>query len=177
MQNFTNNRWVFVITLLLLTANIVTLTLLWTNKGKEEKRESRMPPPPGAQVFEYLSHELKLDESQREAYRKLRDEHQAGVRNIRDSFQRPAKEALFELLKKSAVSDSEVHVLSSRTAAADQQLDEFTFRHFQKLRAICNPEQQRKFDEIIQDALRMMAQPRRQGPPPGMEHEDGPPPH
>ena len=32
MNNLTNNRWLSVITLLLLTANIVTLALLWTNK-------------------------------------------------------------------------------------------------------------------------------------------------
>jgi Spy/CpxP family protein refolding chaperone len=174
MNNFTNNRWVPVITLLLLTANIVTLTLLWTNKKTVGREEHRFPPPPQGQVFEFLTRELKLDAAQQEAYKKLRDEHQAGVRDIRENIQRKAKEDLFELLKKPAVSDSEVHVYSSKAAAADQQLDEFTFHHFQKLRAICNPDQQKRFDEIIQEALQQMG-PRRPGPPPGMG--DGPPPH
>ncbi|MEO7306034.1 MAG: hypothetical protein ABIR78_09025 [Ferruginibacter sp.] len=176
MNNFTNNRWVPVITLLLLTANIVTLTLLWTNKRQGGRTENKFTPPPG-QVFEFLTHELNLDAAQQEAYKKLRDEHQAGVKDIRDNVQRKAKEALFDLLKKLNVSDSEIHVYSGRAAAADQQLDEFTFLHFQKLRAICNAEQQKKFDEIILEALQRMAPPRRQGPPPGMEGGQGGPPH
>ncbi|HAO47584.1 MAG TPA: hypothetical protein PLZ45_00555 [Ferruginibacter sp.] len=178
MSNFTNNRWLSVITLLLLTANIVTLALLWTNKKPGEKEEVKMPVPQG-QVFEFLTHELKLDAAQQEAYTKLRDEHQAGIRSIRDSVQKKAKEDLFNLLKKPGVSDSEMHVYSGRAAAADQQLDEFTFHHFQKLRALCNPDQQKRFDEIIQDALRRMAPPRRQGPPPPGIHPpegEGPPP-
>lgn len=61
-----------------------------------------------------------------------------------------------------AVSDSMIHIYSRKAVDAEQRLDEFTF--FQKLRAICNAEQQKRFDEIIQDALRRMAPPRRQGP-------------
>jgi Spy/CpxP family protein refolding chaperone len=176
MNNFTNNRWVPVITLLLLTANIVTLTMLWTSKRQVGRAENKIPPPQG-QVFEFITHELNLDAAQQEAYKKLREEHQAGIMDIRNNIQRKAKEELFELLKKPNVSDSEIHVYSGRTAAADQQLDEFTFQHFQKLRAICNAAQQKEFDEIILEALRRMAPPRRQGPPPGMENGEGGPPH
>ena len=129
----------------------------------------RLPPPPSGQVFEFLTHELKLDPAQQEAYRKLRDEHRAGQREIQDNI-RKAKDAFFALLQQPNVSDSLIQSYSARAVAADQKLDEFTFRHFQKLRAICNAEQQKRFDEIIQDALRQMAPPRHEGPPPpGME--------
>jgi len=176
MNNFANNRWVPVITLLLLTANIVTLILLWTNKRPVGRAENNLPMPHG-QVFEFLTRKLNLDAAQQETYKKLRDEHQAGMTDIRNTIQRKAKEALFDLLKKPNVSDSEIHVYSGRAAAADQQMDEFTFRHFQKLRAICNPEQQQEFDEIIIEALRRMAPPGRQGSPPGRENGEGGPPH
>lgn len=173
MNNSTNNRWLSVVTLLLLTANIVTLALLWTNKTRD--KEEMRPPPPGGQVFEFLTHELKLDSAQQEAYKKLRDEHQAGQRGLQDNI-RKAKDALFSLLKQPGVSDSLVHAYSRKAFEADQQLDEFTFRHFQKLRAICNADQQKRFDEIIQEALHRMAPPRRQGTPPGMRPGEGPPP-
>lgn len=173
MNNSTNNRWLSVVTLLLLTANIVTLALLWTNKAKD-KTEMR-PPPPGGQVFEFLTHELRLDSVQQETYKKLRDEHQAGQRELQDNILK-AKDALFSLLKQPGVPDSLVHTYSRKAVEADQQLDELTFRHFQKLRAICNADQQKRFDEIIQDALHRMAPPRRQGPPPGMRPGEGPPP-
>jgi len=173
MNNLANNRWLSVLILVLLTANIVTLALLWT-QNKNDKGPGQLPQP-GGQVFEFLTNELKLDAGQQEAYKKLREEHQAGIKNIRDD-QRKAKEALFELLKQPNVPDSVIHAYSSRAAAPDQQLDEFTFRHFQKLRAICSAGQQKKFDEIIQDALRRMAPPKHMGPPPGRGGGDGPPP-
>lgn len=176
MNNSTNNRWLSVVTLLLLTANIVTLALLWTNKNKETGGDKFLPPAQGrGDVFEFLTNELKLSSAQQEAYRKLRDEHQAGQKELQDNI-RKAKDALFSLLKQPGVTDSLIHMYSRKAVEADQQLDEFTFRHFQKLRAICNAEQQEKFDKIIQDALRRMAPPKRQGPPPGMRSGEGLPP-
>jgi periplasmic protein CpxP/Spy len=170
-MNNSNNRWLTVITLLLLTANIVTLALLWTNKkGNDEGR----PPMRQGQAFEFLTHELKLDSAQQETYRKLRDEHRDGQRPIQDSI-RKAKDEFFALLREPNVPDSMIKMYSRRAVDAQQRLDEFTFRHFQKLRAICNDEQKKRFDEIIQDALRMMAPPRRHGPPPPGEGHPPPP--
>ncbi len=163
MKNFTNNPWLSVVTLLLLTANMVTLALLWTHKGTE--RGDRNPPPPPGQVFEFVTNELKLDSTQQEAYKKLRDEHQAGQKPLQDSI-RNAKDAFFALLQQGNVPDSMMQAYSKKAGEAEQQLDVLTFKHFQKLRALCNAEQQKKFDTIIQDVLRRMAPPKHQGPPP-----------
>jgi protein CpxP len=185
MNNFTNNRWLSVITLLLLTANIVTLALLWTHKPGD--RGDKNPPPPPGQVFEFVSHELKLDSTQQEAYKKLRDEHQAAQKPLQDSI-RNAKDAFFALLQQGNPPDSLVQSYSKKASDAAQQLEVLTFKHFQKLRALCNAEQQKKFDSIIQDVLRRMAPQKPQGPPPGREGDrpdrdrmpppdhDGPPP-
>ena len=181
MKNFTNNPLLSILILLLLTANIVTLALLWTNKSGD-KRGKELPPPGvgGGQVFEFVSNELKLASAQREAYKKMRDEHQAGQKPLQDSI-RKAKVEFFSLLQQPHVPDSWIEAGSKRASEAEQQLDLLTFKHFQKLRAICNEDQQKKFDEIIQDVLRRMAS-RRQGPPPGRGDgpgqggEHGPPP-
>ena len=85
-----------------------------------------------------------------------------------------------------------VENFSKKIGNLEQQRDVFTYRHFQKLRAICNNEQKIKFDSIIQQALHQMApaKGRRSGPgqegmrpgdddrppPPGMRRGDGPPP-
>ena len=170
MNNFTNNRWVPVITLLLLTANIVTLALLWTN-NKPAKEHPGQPP---GQAFEFITRELKLDPAQQDAYAKLRDEHQAGVRPLQDSI-RKAKDKFFALLQEENVSDTLVQEYSKRIGELEQQRDVITFRHFQKLRSICNKAQQEKFDSIIQEVLRKMGRPGRPPgpPPPGMEHGEG----
>lgn len=170
MSNTTNNRWLTIITLLLLTANIVTLALLWTNK-KPDREHYNPPPPqqqPGGQVFQFLTNELKLDSLQQETYKKLREAHQAGVKPLQDSIGK-AKDSFFELLKQENVSDSLVEGFSKKIGNLEQQRDVFTFRHFQQLRAICNNEQKIKFDSIIQQALKQMAPPGRQRPGVGKE--------
>jgi periplasmic protein CpxP/Spy len=174
MSNFTNNRWLSVITLLLLTANIVTLALLWTNKSSGKANDKLAPP--GGRAFEFIIQELKLDSAQQLAYAKLREEHQLGQRENRDSINR-SKDNLFELLKQTNVTDSILNIYSSRIGYFEQQRDVVNFKHFQKLRAICNKEQQIKFDNIIQEAMRRMGGPRgQQVPPPEMEKGDRRPP-
>jgi periplasmic protein CpxP/Spy len=175
MSNFTNNRWLSVVTLILLTANIITLTLLWTNKS-HEKINNELPPQ-GGQAFEFIIQELKLDAVQQQAYTKLRDDHQLLQRETRDSINK-AKDNLFALLRQTDISDSLVGTYSSRVGYFEQERDRATFKHFQKLRAICNKEQQIKFDNIIQEALRRMGGPKRPQapPPPGMENGNRRPP-
>lgn len=175
MNNYTKNKWLNIFILLLVTANIVTLTLLWIRPGGGRPYDRKLPPPRQGQVFEYINHELKLDSLQRESFRKLREEHQSGQENIQDSL-KDLKDAFFALLRQPAIADSTVEAAAKRVTAAEEQLELMTFRHFQKLRIICNTDQQKKFDTIIQEVLRRMA-PRKnmQGPPPppppGMEHE------
>lgn len=208
MSNATNNRWLTIITLLLLTANIVTLALLWTNK-KPDREEFIPPPPPqqpGGQVFEFISNELKLDSTQQENYKKLREEHQSQVRPLQENIGK-AKDSFFDLLKQENISDSIVESFSEKIGYLEEQRDVFTFRHFQKLRAICTNEQKIRFDSIIQQALRQMGPPRgprpefgkdrpgeqrrndgplpkpgmkpdgKRPPPDGMRPAGGPPPH
>jgi protein CpxP len=174
MSVFTNNRLLPVITLLLLTANIVTLGYLWTHRSAVIKEPMPQGPPAGP-VFEFLTKELQLDPAQQKLYKELRDEHQAGQQPLQDSI-RKAKDALFELLKMENSPEALVQAQAAKAAAAEQQLDLFTFKHFQKLRAICTGTQQKKFDGIIQDVLRRMAPARRQGPPPPGIRSGMPPP-
>jgi periplasmic protein CpxP/Spy len=176
MNIFTNNRWITIITLLLLTANIVTLALLWTNiKGDKPYMNPQMKQ--GAQVFEFVNRELNLDAAQQVTYQKLREEHQAGVRPLQDSM-RKAKDRFFDLLKDEQVTDITVQEYSKKIGELEQQRDVITFKHFQKLRALCNKEQQIKFDNIIQEVLHSMGGPKRPPgpPPPGMGGEAGGPP-
>lgn len=175
-MNNNNNRWLTFLTLLLLTANIVTLTLLWSNHKGKDRDEHKMPPP-GEQVFDFVNHELNLDSTQREAYKKLREEHQAVQRPMHDSIKKE-KDEFFALLQQSNVTENMIQAHAKRIGDLEQQISINTFGHFQKLRGLCNAEQQKKFDTIIQDVLSRLGQQRRQGPPPGMMDKKGimPPP-
>lgn len=178
MTGSKNNRWLSIATLILLLANIVTLTVLWT-QNKKQFSEKKQHPGRGP-VLEFLTKELQLTEQQQLAYRKLRDKHQSDRRQFQDSI-REAKDALFSLLHQTNVPDSLLREYAQRATVYDQQLDMITFRHFQQVRALCNTEQQKKFDEVIKDALRRMGGPggRRPGrgnhpPAPGNDPEPAP---
>ena len=174
MSTFTNNRLLSILILVLLTANVATLGYLWLHRPGSEKLPAM--PPPGGQVFEFVTKELQLDSAQQKTYAVLRAEHQAGQRPLQDSI-RKAKDDFFELLKQPAIAETELQQQSGKVAAAEQQLQLFTFKHFQKLRAMCTATQQKKFDEIIQDVLRRMAPAKRpQGPPPPGIRGGMPPP-
>jgi len=183
MSNIKNSRWLSVVTIILLIANIATLVLLWTARKHDKPRPAAGP------VFEFLTRELALDKQQQESYMTLRNQHQADQHRMQDSIGK-AKDAFFELLQQPAVPDSLLQEYSKKAVSYEQQMDLITFRHFQQVRALCTPVQQKKFDELIKEVLHKMAGPRPlhrpppagpgEGPgdfppPPGDGHE--PPPH
>ena len=185
MSNNSTGRWVTIIALVLVTANIVSLVFFWTKRPVHEMGQ-RGEMQPNERPFEFLNRELKFDSVQREQYRVLRDEHQATVKPLTDSI-RNAKDAFFALLNSETGNDSLVVQRSRQISSLEEQLNMTTFRHFQKVRLICNADQKKKFDTLIQDVLRRMGQQKRQGPPPmrpgggqpGMRPppgEEGPPP-
>ncbi len=180
MNNQKNSRWLSLITIILLLANIVTLAILWSNRG-EQSATAGTPAQPPVQPFEFISRELKLDQQQQDAYKKLRDQHQAIQRVMQDSI-RKAKNEFYELLRQPQLPDSAIKAAGKKANDLVAEMDMITFKHFQQVRAICNTDQQQKFDEIIQEVLHRMGGPKRgPGPPPGempphgREH-DGPPP-
>lgn len=170
MNSIKNNKLLSLLTLLLLVMNVVTLTMVW--KNNKQHNNPGLPPIQGP-VFEFVTRELNLTEHQQAKYKLLREEHQAQQRPLLDSI-RKAKETFFELLKDTAVSEATVAAYNNKGLALQGQLELVNFKHFQKLRAICNNEQQKKFDGIIQTVLRRLA-PRPPGPPPGEPEREGPP--
>lgn len=171
MENSTKTRWFYLISGLLITANIAVLAILFIHRGGHEGRNGG--PEQHGSMFEYLTNELQLTKLQQDAYDSLRNEHHAAATKLQDSI-RAAKDALFNLLQQANTGEDMVTAASNKAAALNAQLDVLTFHHFQKLRAICTPEQQKKFDSVIQEAIRGMG--RQQGPPPGGPGGPGGPP-
>ena len=186
MNNNQKQKWILPVLLLLLISNLITLVYLW------------LPPKPpkvlqGGAGFDLMVKELSMTASQQATYLHLREEHQATVRPLREQMKN-AKDALFALLANDTVSTIIVNAAAAKAAAIQQQLDMASYQHFKKLRAICTPTQQQKFDTIIQDVIRQMAPQgggrgvpppggpggrRPGGPPPDSMgfHPDGPPPN
>jgi Spy/CpxP family protein refolding chaperone len=175
MKNISNNRWLTIISIILLVANAVTLTLLWSNHSKHRRDENAavQPPPPGGQAFEYITNELKLTQQQQDAYKVLREAHHAAQVVLQDSI-RKSKDVFFDLLQMPSVNDTVLHNASKKGLEFQEQLEIMTFKHFQQVRALCTPEQQKRFDEIIKEVVLQMNAPRMRppGPPPAEQGKD-----
>lgn len=158
MTGVTKNKLLTWAVLLLLAANIVTVYAFWS----ERARRSQIAMPPDR----FLIKELYFDKNQEEKYRQMVEEHQRRafelIKHIRES-----KDQFFKLMQQPQVTDSTKKASAMAISQFTQQLDILTFEHFQAVRANCTPEQQKKFDDIIQNVLRRMG---REGP------GNGPPP-
>jgi periplasmic protein CpxP/Spy len=160
MSYFNRNKWWTIAFLLLVALNIATLSAFWI------MRDKRSGPPPAIRggVTDFLVKELELDSVQKQQLQQLVEEHRRQVRDIRRT-NREAKDAFFALLKEPGIDDTTLANAARNATLPDQLMDIYTFRHFQKVRALCNDVQKRKFDAIIQEVLRMSAPP--PGPPSG----------
>jgi Spy/CpxP family protein refolding chaperone len=173
MNGTQKNRWFSLLLVLLVVANIVMMTMFWLQHKRHNKENMGRP---GGDAAAYIIKELALDSNQQQVYSRLRQEHQERIRHAKDQA-RESKEALWDLLKKDTVTETELQQILAANAELDKTADRITFEHFRKVRAICNPAQKEKFDGIIKQVMRMMkpGPGGRRGPgAPG--REDMPPP-
>lgn len=145
-----NSKFLKVVIIILLLINLATLGFMWTRKGPP------MGPPPHRDLVEFLSRELNLSQEQREKFETLKNEHRASVQSLRENS-RELHDAFFDMLSKNPVDKAQVEAMADSMVSQQKQIELSTFYHFQKVREICTPEQQKKFDEVINEALRMMA--------------------
>jgi hypothetical protein len=153
MNYFNNTKWWAIAVILLIVLNTATLTIFWierkSNNHLSPKHENK-----GA-AASYLIKELAFDSMQQLQYNQLIQEHRQRTRQIRREV-RNAKDAFFELLIDSSITDDIVRTAALRVSNIEQQLDILTYNHFKKVRTICNTEQKKKFDSIIKNAVQMM---------------------
>jgi periplasmic protein CpxP/Spy len=123
----------------------------------------------------FLETELKFDENQADVYRKLRREHAQQMRSMREDV-KAMKEAYYSDLAQTKISEDTLRARANKIENKMAEADVITFRHFQEVRQLCTPAQQKHFDEVILDLIRSIERP---GPPPprdGRPPMDGMPP-
>jgi len=165
MSTTAKNKLLTGLVILLLVANAATITMFWLNKKQH-------PPQPKGSAKEFLIKELKLDTAQQAQLELLVKEHRQTVEELRKKI-KASKDSLFDLVKQPNASDSVKQAAATAAGRVAEQIDLLTLNHFQKIRSLCTPEQQKKFDEIIHEVTAMMGQPR---PPMGPGGPQGPPP-
>lgn len=138
-----------VIAILTLT-NVVLLTVMLTH-GHAGKHGPGKP-------HEWLARQLNFTTAQQEQYNTLHQQH----RNVMEPLlqqDRNLHDSLFAQLKQPPPDTVMVNRFISAISNNRALIETTTFYHFLQVRNLCTPGQQKIFDEVIGDALRM--------PPPG----------
>lgn len=158
------SRFLKIIIIVLLLINVGTLGYLWIGHRRPPRHMGQPDGPPGphghgerAGAAAFLYEELQLSDAQEAAYKKMREQHHATVMSIRDDM-RQSKKALYGLLKSTdsnAIKIEEQRWLDS-LAAQQRRIEYITYLHFREVRALCTPQQQQKFDDVIGEALEQM---------------------
>ena len=149
--------------IVLLLLNAVTLFLLFRIQLGQKDR----PPQRGEGPANFIVDQLKLDANQQQQFADLRREHQGFARKHHEE-EKNLHDAYFNLLKTDHPDKARVDSIAGLMASHHKEFEQFTFEHFQKLRAICRDDQKKLFDETIDEIAKMVGggPPRPGGPPP-----------
>ena len=148
-----DTRFLKIVIVILLLINIGSISFMWLHHP---------PPPPMHErdALHFMIHELKLSDAEQTQFETLKKDHQQAMENFKRT-ERNLHDKYFGLL--STASDSmSVTQMADSISNNQKQIELLTFYHFKKVRAILTSEQQKKFDEMIGNALGKMASP----PPP-----------
>lgn len=154
--------WFFV---LLLLANIATLSIFWIGRMKNDSVHN-------SQGIAFLIGQLQFDKAQQKQFEILVIEHRKSSKELLNQI-RQSKEDMFSLLKNEQITESLKQSAIQKVGTKTEALDSVTLDHFQKVRAICNKEQKQKFYKILDQLSMIMGNQRPPGGP--MRNHDGPP--
>lgn len=168
MKSTSSNKWLKIAVIILLIANTATLSLLWI--GRPGNR-----PGPHTSPFQVLVKELGFTPDQEAKYLELVEEHRSSVDALRKKIA-AEKENMYLLLKQENVTDSMKREAARKPAHYMEEIDIATLTHFQAVRQLCTPEQQIKFDKLLERISQLMQPAPPPGMPPGAPPPQGTPP-
>ncbi len=123
--------------------------------------QTRMPPGAGGPMaFRFLERELSLTDTQEQQVIASREALSERSRPLEDSA-RLLRKQLFTLTRETPLPAAESGRLTNLLGRVISQLEQNRLQHFKEVRDVLTPEQQSRFDTILEE----LAQ--RQGPPPG----------
>ncbi len=122
----------------LIVLNIAVVAWQWINQ--------KAGPP--LRPEEILKRELHLTDVQMNAYHQLIQEHRQEIGPLREQM-KSQKDALFSFSQ----DDSSTQAAILKIGQLQSEIDRSTYQHFKKVRALCDADQQKKFDQVLARAL------------------------
>lgn len=146
MINTQNRSSILVsIIVILMIANIILVSLFLFNKDGR-KREGRMDRK--AMIARFLKDEIGFSTAQLQQYDTLSNAHRENMKNMFDSLKN-SKDRQFRELALVNFSDSAMNMVADQTAASQKVMTIHMYNHVKKIRELCTPDQQPKFDSLF----------------------------
>ena len=141
--------WIALVSfLIVLNATILFLFMGGKNPGRPGQGGQT---PRDLQIIEALS----LNEEQQENFEILKEEHRGKMRDL-NSETDEMLQAYFMLLESGEIYSAQKDSLESEFATLEKEKINVTFDHFQKLKTICNPDQQKEFDAFLPTLIELV---------------------
>ena len=156
MSNPRNRNLLIIIGVLLLT-NIAVLVYFLGAK-KPSGTDTSVNDRDRSGVAEMLQKEVGFNDEQTAQYKLLKEKQKQTIRPMYDDM-RKAKDSLFRLLSYPGTSDSLLGRVSDAIAQKQKAIDLQTFNHFKRVRTLCTPEQQPKYDSMVLRMFSKMGRP------------------
>lgn len=141
-------NYLFILVLVLIVINITTIVffIFFDKSCNGIDRKGRGTPG------NYLVHELEFTSEQQLKFDKFREDHHQQTVLLKNEIKNQ-KTIFYSELKNKNIDSLEVDSLSKLISDLHRKSDLITFWHFNKIRHICTPQQQERFDEIIKEGL------------------------
>jgi len=161
-----NARLYKIIIILLIAMNVFTLVFMWFNRSGRERSGERQ-----GEAASFLVKELGLSGSQQKEYAQMRQEHRELLNKLSEQ-DRVLHTHFFDLLRKEVPDTATVHLFANLIASNRKQMEIVTYDHFARISKMLTPDQQKKFNLVLQDVLLMVLPP----PPSNVPLPPPPPP-
>jgi periplasmic protein CpxP/Spy len=114
-----------------------------------DMRDGDRKGPPG-RPDEVIINRLKLNDAQIKQFEMLKKEHRSQVEPIQEAS-RKLHDEYFGLLKQDKVDSVKANQILEQIANNQKELDRVTFKHFEKIKGICDSSQKELFSRFIDE--------------------------
>lgn len=141
-----NNKALIFLVVVLLLSNVGLLLyfLVWKKPGYRHWGGQKGD----FSIVDFMKKEVGFNEEQTKQFKELHDKNRDSLKVLGDNI-RTSKNELYKLLQQPNPPDSIVNRLAWQLAQNQESMELTMFRHFQRVRAICDSQQQVKLDSLV----------------------------
>ncbi len=152
----------FLIGILLVTNLALLLFFVLGKGGKDDSPGKRPSHDRSSMMRTFLKDSVGFSEQQLAQFDQLRQKNREDMKPLFEEM-RQSKLAFYNLLKQPGTPDSVSQAAANLMAEKQMAVDMAFYKNFQNIRSLCTPEQQAKYDTLVQQIIKRMISPPRKG--------------